>query len=273
MCLLIAASRLEEDAPLIVGANRDEQYDRPAVAITVLRPGPPRVLGGQDLQAGGTWLCVNEHGVVAALTNGASPEGKDPTKRSRGELPLALSEFADATTAVEHFVHRYHPRDYNRAWLLVGDRHSLHYVDMTGDEEPHARALPPGLHILGNGPLDMASVKVDHVRAAVLGAVAGGAGYFDAIKAELGDHTIPEGAVEELSRRPPTDDRREWPPQLLAACVHIPSEKHGTRSSALLSVSRDPERKPAMWVADGPPCTTPFADVSDLWERAPAPAE
>src|SRR5947207_14524123 len=167
MCLLVVASRMDAATPLLVGANRDEQYDRPAVAISVLRPGPPRVLGGRDLQAGGTWLAVNEHGLVAALTNGATPEAKDPTKRSRGELPLALSGFADAETAVEHFLHRYHPRDYNRAWLLVGDRQSLIYVDMTGDEEPTARPLPPGLHILGNGPLDTPYVKVSHVRTLV----------------------------------------------------------------------------------------------------------
>src|SRR5437660_3890541 len=160
MCLLVVASRMDAATPLLIGANRDEQYDRPAVAITVLGPGPPRVLGGRDLEAGGTRLAVNEHGLVAALTNGATPEGKDPSKRSRGELPLALAGFVDATTAVEHFIHHYHPRDYNRAWLLVGDRESLIYVDMTGDEEPTARPVPPGLHVLGNGPLGSQSVKV-----------------------------------------------------------------------------------------------------------------
>src|SRR5262249_58398234 len=102
------------------------------VAVTVLRPGPPRVLGGRDLMAGGTWLAVNERGLVAALTNGPSPEGRDPTQRSRGALPLALAAFDDATAAVEHFTPTYHPRHHNRAWLLVGDRRSLHYVDMTG---------------------------------------------------------------------------------------------------------------------------------------------
>src|SRR4051794_23884996 len=167
MCLLVVASRIDDNAPLIVGANRDEQYERPAQAITVLRPGKPRILGGRDLEAGGTWLAVNEHGLVAALTNGATPEGKDPTKRSRGELPLALAAFSDAATAVDHFIHHYHPRDYNRAWLLVGDRDSLIYVDMTGDEEPRAQPLPSGLHVLGNGPLGSESVKVNYVRGAV----------------------------------------------------------------------------------------------------------
>ena len=35
----------------------------------MLRGGGPRILGGRDEVAGGTWLAVNEHGVVAGLTN------------------------------------------------------------------------------------------------------------------------------------------------------------------------------------------------------------
>ena len=62
-------------APLIVAANRDELYERPSVAMTVLRQGGPRILGGRDELAGGTWLAVNEHAVVAALVNQPSAEG------------------------------------------------------------------------------------------------------------------------------------------------------------------------------------------------------
>ena len=56
-------------APLIVAANRDELYERPSVAMTVLRQGGPRILGGRDELAGGT------HAVVAALVNQPSAEG------------------------------------------------------------------------------------------------------------------------------------------------------------------------------------------------------
>jgi uncharacterized protein with NRDE domain len=95
MCLLVVVSRLDPAAPLVLGANRDERMDRPAVAATVLRPVGPRIIGGLDEETGGTWLALNEHGVVAGLTNRPSPDGRDPSKRSRGELPLAL---ADTTT-------------------------------------------------------------------------------------------------------------------------------------------------------------------------------
>src|SRR5579875_1041432 len=129
MCLLIARFGVEPGLPLVVGANRDERYERPATAVTVLRH-RPRVLGGRDELAGGTWLAVNEHGVVAGLTNRPSAAGRDPTKRSRGELPLALASERSAEVAVERFVRRFSPQDYNLAWLLVGDRTSLFYIEM-----------------------------------------------------------------------------------------------------------------------------------------------
>ena len=82
---------LDPAAPLLVGANRDEHLDRPAVAMTVLRESDPRILGGRDELAGGTWLAVNAHGLVAGLTNRPLPGGPDKSKRSRGELPLVLA--------------------------------------------------------------------------------------------------------------------------------------------------------------------------------------
>jgi len=75
VCLLIALSRTVDGAPLVIGANRDEFYGRPATAMTVLQERGPRLLGGRDHLAGGTWLAVSEHGVVAGLTNQPSASG------------------------------------------------------------------------------------------------------------------------------------------------------------------------------------------------------
>src|SRR5207237_3661375 len=164
MCLLVAISRDRDESPLIVAANRDELLDRPAVAMTVLQAHGPRILGGRDELAGGTWLAVNEAGVVAGLTNQPATNGRDPTRRSRGELPLALARNPDAPTAVDRFVTSVRPSDYNPAWLLVGDRSPLLYIDMGDDDAPTVTELPPGTHVLENRPLGGPSPKVDSVR-------------------------------------------------------------------------------------------------------------
>ena len=98
MCLLAVLSRVHPDHPLVVAANRDEFLARPASGVTVLRDAP-RTLGGRDAVGGGTWLAVNLRGVVAALTNTPLPGAPDPARRSRGELPLLLTEHATAAAA------------------------------------------------------------------------------------------------------------------------------------------------------------------------------
>src|ERR1700752_3288225 len=105
------------DAPLIVAANRDERLDRPAVPMTVLRERQPRILGGRDELAGGTWLAGHEHGVVAGLTNQPSLGGRDPSKRSRGELPLAFASYASAAEAVRAVPAGLDPARYNPCWM------------------------------------------------------------------------------------------------------------------------------------------------------------
>src|SRR4051812_22871049 len=48
VCLLIVLAQTNPDFPLVVGANRDELLDRPAIPMTVLRESGPRILGGRD---------------------------------------------------------------------------------------------------------------------------------------------------------------------------------------------------------------------------------
>jgi hypothetical protein len=42
----------------------------------------------------------------------------------------------------------------------------------------------------------------------------------------------------------------------------VHTDDYGTRSAVLVRVPIDPAARPEMAVADGPPCTTPFIDVS-----------
>ena len=244
MCLLIVASRLVPDEPLIVGANRDEVLERPTTPITVLSEGPPRVLGGRDELSGGTWLAVNEYGVCAGLTNQPLGEAKDPTKRSRGELPLALARHRTAPEAVEVFLADFRPVNYNGAWLLVGDRTTLFFIDFTGPDGASAVSLGPGIHVLENRAIASPSPKVDMVRA-TLGSPADGDRVVEGFRRVLVDHQLPEGEDHPNA----------------ANCVH--REGFGTRSSCLVRVPT--HGLPRMWVAEGPPCSNPYQDVSALW--------
>jgi uncharacterized protein with NRDE domain len=262
MCLLVFAWQVDDGHPLVVGANRDERLERPAHAVCVLRDRDPRILGGRDCLAGGTWLAVNEHGVVAGLTNRPSPGGRDPSKRSRGELPLLAAGHKRAEDGAAAVVAHVDPGTYNPAWLLIGDRSSLFAVEVGPDQPASLRRLVPGIHVLENVALGEPSPKVDRVRAQ-LSAACADAPLIGTLQAVLSDHTVPPAPVASEREAVDTDPAAVVrPPETLASCVH--TDDYGTRSSAIVLVRGD-DRVPSMWVADGHPCMAPFADVGGLW--------
>jgi uncharacterized protein with NRDE domain len=251
------------DAPLIVAANRDERVDRPAVSMTVLRDRAPRILGGRDELAGGTWLAVNEHGVVAGLTNQPSSDGRDPAKRSRGGLPLAFAMYRHAAEAVDNVCADLDPAVYNPCWMLVGDGETLFSIGISGDSKPEVEQLGPGLHVLENAPLRAGSAKAAFVRQLLADVRAGQRDHdalatVAALESVLRDHrpSVPE---------PRTDGTgRVWPPSVSAACVH--ADGYGTRSAMIVRLpGTDAPGVPTVLVADGKPCQAPMRDVTGLW--------
>jgi uncharacterized protein with NRDE domain len=262
VCLLIALSRTIPGTPLLVAANRDELYARPAEPITVLRGERPRILGGRDEVAGGTWLAVNSAGVLAGLTNQPSAS-RDAAKRSRGELPLAFAAYSDAATAVAEVCGRLDPADYNPCWLLVGDRQSLFSIDLTAGPRPAVQELPPGSYVLENAPLRRESAKQQRVAGLVDAALAaaGGRAEAAALATVLRDHEPAAGP------QPRLPDGLPRPAEMSAACVHTP--QYGTRSAMIVSVPSD--GLPEVQVAAGPPCTAELLDRTGLW-TSPVPA-
>ena len=87
MCTLILGIDVAGPRTVIAGANRDEDPARPSDPPGLLVP-RPRVVGGRDRRAGGTWLAVRESRALVAMLNrrerGAPPAGR----RSRGLLAL-----------------------------------------------------------------------------------------------------------------------------------------------------------------------------------------
>ncbi len=262
MCLLAVLFRVRPGAPLVVAANRDELLARPAGPTTVLQENGPRILGGRDLVAGGTWLAVNEHGVFAGLTNRPTLT-RDPSKRSRGELPLALAQHASARAAIDAFASSFAPRDFSPAWLFVGDRESLFLVDMTATAGHENRAriveLEPGVHILENRAYGVQSAKVKRVGAALDQAKDA---HDDALVSSLvdvlRDHVVPadddESGVDGFVR----------PKETEAACVH--AGPYGTRSACVIVVPASREEHARVWSSDGPPCTNDVVDRTSLWK-------
>ena len=68
MCLIVLAVGQHPDYPLVLAANRDEFHARPTAGAGWWEDRPD-ILGGRDLQAGGTWLALSRSGRLATVTN------------------------------------------------------------------------------------------------------------------------------------------------------------------------------------------------------------
>ncbi|MBB1319284.1 NRDE family protein [Shewanella sp. SR43-4] len=145
MCILFIAVEAHPDYPLIICANRDEFHHR-ATEPAYRWPTHPAIIAGQDKQAGGTWLGINEQGQFAGITNIRSIELQNGV-RSRGELVVdALTkQHVNSQWLAEHSVN-YNP------FNLVFEHHNQLFC--FNSKTSTTTILEPGFHAVSNGALD-----------------------------------------------------------------------------------------------------------------------
>lgn len=235
MCSILLAWQWRPDVPLVLVANRDERIGRPTDPPMMLHDDPP-IWGGRDRVAGGTWLAVDPRsGRVCALTNrhiGEADVAPDPTKRSRGELPLLLLTGADDAMAGLDLA------AYNPVNLLLIDRERARWSSPAG-----AGDVAPGIHALTVQDVD------DPTSAKTVRLLAGAR----AAAAQATDVTDLRDRLAALLTSHETDPG--GPPQS-AACIH--GDEYGTVSSSTVVVG------PAgaeLRYAGGRPCVTAYEPV------------
>lgn len=241
MCTLVVATGLWRDVPLVVAANRDELLRRPASSPSWVVQGGVRFFAPRDLQAGGTWIGVNAHGLFVGITNRFTGHGSPKAPRSRGLLVLdALSE--DSATHAVRRIASESPARHEPFHLVMADAAGAHLVWNDGTRHHH-EPLAPGFHVVTERSLNAApSERVARLRRelpALYGSVRPSA----------------EQWMEVL--------RTHADPGMEGTCVHVPEHAYGTRSSTILELGAAPR----WWHADGPPCTTPYRELEDFAAR------
>lgn len=148
MCTLVILIRADDNWPVIIATNRDEMTDRSWASPARHWPDRVHVTAGLDQQAGGTWLAINDDGVVAGILNRMNSLGPDAGKRSRGELPLDALDHGDAKTAAEALSNldpaAWRPfnlviADALGGWLLINDGETPHIIK---------QAIEPGVSMI-----------------------------------------------------------------------------------------------------------------------------
>ena len=246
MCTIVLLRRPDHAWPLILAANRDEMRDRPWGPPARHWPAQADVTAGRDETAGGTWLGVNDAGVIAAVSNRRGSLGADPNKRSRGELPLAALAYDDADSAADALSRV--DRDAYRAFnLIIADRNFAFWLrNADGAPEIEQFAVPDGVSVVTAGDLDDATsprIRLYLPRFRAAAAPEPESGDWRAWQALLGCREADDTGIED-------------------SAMTIDSDRgFGTVSSSLIALSA--ERAGTIWrFAGGPPDTTPFSDVA-----------
>ena len=128
----------------MLAANRDELASRPARPPARHWPDRAEVVAGLDVQAGGSWLGINDHGVVAGVLNRTGTLGPAAGKRSRGELVLEALDHADAAAAA-HALSDLDPDAYRPFNLVIADNRDAFWLR-------HAGRLPGFAFRTATGP-------------------------------------------------------------------------------------------------------------------------
>jgi hypothetical protein len=250
MCTVVFLRRPGDPWPLLIAANRDEMADRPWQPPARHWPDRPEVVAGRDELAGGTWLGLNDHGVVAGILNRPGTLGPAAGLRSRGELPLEALDHADASSAADAL------RALDaRAWrpfnMFVADNREAFWLRSLGDRgDGRVRALPipDGLSMLTAHDLN------------------------DAESARIRFH-LPRFR-EAAAPDPTTGDWKAWEALLTSRDAEPGAGEHGamniatatgfgTTSSSLIALPApgSPPRKPIWRFGKGHPAAVEFSDV------------
>lgn len=149
MCSVVILFRPGHDWPVLLAANRDEMADRPWAPPARHWPDRPEVVAGLDRLAGGSWLGINDHGVLAGILNRVNSLGPLPGRRSRGELVLEALDHASAASAAEA-LKALDPGAYRSFNMVIADARDAWWLRNLGHSQGwiDVHPLPPGLSMI-----------------------------------------------------------------------------------------------------------------------------
>lgn len=227
MCLIACAWQVHPRWRLVLAGNRDEHHARPSATLSRWADLP--VIGGRDLEAGGTWLGVTVSGRCCVVTNVRDP--RDPQHGvSRGLLATDyLAGVPDATQHAEALLDT--AASYRPFNLLTFDTERGFYLG----NRPSVRVqlIEPGIHGLSNADFNTPWPKTR----ALMGRMeawmsAGHEVDFDPLFRALADeHQAPD---EWLPDTGVGLERERW-----LSSAFIRGEEYGTRASTIVAMGYD----------------------------------
>jgi uncharacterized protein with NRDE domain len=234
MCLVALALDQSRRFPLVLASNRDEHFKRATARLDwwTAQPGDPAVLGGRDLESGGTWLGLTAQGRLALVTNVRGGLRPDPAAPSRGRI---VTDWLAARQDTGDFWMRTALSGYNGFNLIAADfQHGECF--WASNTAAYPMRLERGVYGLSNGLLDTPWPKVQALKSRMVMAMSATDSVDELatqLFAALADRN--PAADEAL---PQTGVPIEWERRLSSAFIRSPDHDYGTRCSTLVIAER-----------------------------------
>lgn len=234
MCLVALALDQSSRFPFVLAANRDEFYDRPAARLGWWEPtdGGPPILGGRDLQAGGTWLGLTAHGRLGLVTNVRDPSNMDPQAPSRGQI---VPQWLKGDLSMPMLWPRLAISGYNGFNMLA-----LDFADgecfWLNNRKLFPERLQKGVFGLSNAILNTPWPKVQQLKARTRQAIAQ-SDDVEVLANRLFEALADPGVAPD-EQLPHTGVSTEWERLLSSAFIKSPNGLYGTRCSTLVITER-----------------------------------
>jgi len=234
MCLVALAVDQSRRFPLVIASNRDEFFARSTARLGWWTPldGGPAVLGGRDLESGGTWLGLTAEGRLALVTNVRRGGPQDSTAPSRGRI---VNEWLVTRENTGNFWTRTALSGYNAFNLIAADflRGECFWAT---NVNAMPRRLEAGTYGLSNGGLDAPWPKVLALKKRLHESI-GAALNADELASRLFS-ALADRSIANDGDLPQTGISLERERQLSAAFIRIPDQTYGTRCSTLIITER-----------------------------------
>ncbi len=238
MCLAALALDVHRRFPLVVAANRDEFFQRPAARLAWWTPEGQHepILGGRDLSAGGTWMGLTARGRFALVTNVRRPGAPATDGPSRG---LIVPAWLAGDLSADHFWPRMALSGYAPFNLIAADfrRGECFWAS---NQLASGRRIERGVTVISNAAdIDAPWPKVQLLKGRVEDALhdADDTTTVDALAASL-FAMLADRAPADDEHLPQTGLGRERERWLSSAFIRTPDGAYGTRCSTLVITER-----------------------------------
>lgn len=241
MCTIIVLNDCVPGYPLIIGANRDERYDRASRPPEIKKLDDVDVIVPWDDEKNGTWEGVARNGWFVGLTN--QDDGHhDERPRSRGHVVVDCLKTGCHRDSAK-VLNKLDPTEFNPFNLVFGRPGAMFLTRIMPGQRPEMQPLLDDVHVISNDCWGRKyDKKVDWTTRLVKSLTQ---------EPQITDvNTVITRLMMTLSSH--HSDLPDDPFQSI--CVHAEQHKFGTRSTSIITVSNEMDVE--YFYSEGHPCSS-----------------